>query len=167
MTSRPSPGYPDMQDDQMLAIGIYGETVAAYRYTVLAEKVPREEDQQAFAAIAEEEQGHKKLLQEVAERHFPGSAFALSDQDKALVLTGPRLINVRDLGDYREVLWITLATELRTAQFYATMRQRARHPEIRRVFAELSEEGFQHHQRLLRLARERGFLPADGVLPSP
>ena len=145
----------------MLAIGIYGETVAAYRYTVLAEKVPREEDKQAFAAIAEEEQSHKKLLQQAAEKHFPGSAFALSDQDKALVLTGPRLINVRDLADYREVLRITLATELRTAQFYDAMRHRARHPELRKVFTDLSEEGFQHHQRLLKLARERGFLPAE------
>lgn len=162
MTSQMPPDYPELQDDQMLAIGIYGESVAAYRYTVLAEKVPREEDKAAFRAIAEEEQSHKKLLQQAAEKHFPGSAFALSDQDKALVLTGPRLINVRDLADYRDVLRITLATELRTAQFYDTMRHRARNPELRKVFTELSEEGFQHHQRLLRLARERGFLPPDG-----
>lgn len=146
----------------MLAIGIYGETVAAYRYTVLAEKVPEEEDKRAFEAIAEEEQSHRQMLQQILEKHFRGSAFALSDEDKALVLTGPRLINVRDLADYREVLRITLATELRTAQFYEAMRHRARNPELRRVFASLTEEGFQHHQRLLKLARERGFLPPEG-----
>jgi rubrerythrin len=167
MTVKTPPDYPDLQDDQMLAIGIYGETVAAYRYTVLAEKVPRQEDKQAFAAIAEEEQSHKRMLQKAAEKHFPGSAFALSDEDKALVLTGPRLINVRDLADYRDVLRITLATELRTAQFYDTMRQRARNPDLRKVFSDLSEEGFQHHQRLLKLARERGFLPPEGAASPP
>ena len=82
MTAKPSADYPELQDDQMLAIGIYGETVAAYRYTVLAEKVPREEDKQAFAAIAEEEQSHKKMLQQAAEKHFPGSAFALSTRTR-------------------------------------------------------------------------------------
>lgn len=149
----------------MLAIGIYGETVAAYRYTVLAEKVPGEQDQRTFAAIADEEQGHKQLLQRLFEKHFPGSAFALSDADKALVLTGPRLINVRDLADYREVLRITLATELRTAQFYQAMQHQARNPEIRQVFADLAAEGFQHHQRLLNLGRERGFLsPEESTL---
>ena len=83
------------------------------------------------------------------------------------MLTGPRLINVRDLADYREVLRITLATELRTAQFYDAMRQRARNPDLRKVFTDLSEEGFQHHQRLLKLARERGFLPPEGGSPAP
>lgn len=149
----------------MLAIGIYGESVAAYRYTVLAEKVPAEEDRKTFMAIAEEEQGHKQMLQALYDKHFPGSAFALSDQDKSLVLTGPRLINVRDLDDYREVLRVTLATELRTAQFYQAMRHQARHPELRKVFGELAEEGFDHHQRLLNLARDRGFLPENPSTP--
>lgn len=145
----------------MLAIGIYGESVAAYRYTVLAEKVPRPEDQQAFAAIADEEQAHKQMLQKLFDKHFPGSAFALSDADKALVLTGPRLINVRDLEDYRDVVRITLETELRTSQFYEAMRHRAQNLELREVFGSLAEEGFGHHQRLLKLARERGFLPPN------
>lgn len=145
----------------MLAIGIYGETVAAYRYTVLAEKVPDPHDQQTFARIADEEQGHKQMLQALFEKHFPGSAFALSDADKALVLTGPRLINVRDLEDYRDVVRITLETELRTSQFYEAMRHRAKNPELRQVFGNLAEEGFDHHRRLLELAAERGFLPPE------
>ncbi|GMV98493.1 MAG: hypothetical protein AMXMBFR83_28430 [Phycisphaerae bacterium] len=145
----------------MLAIGIYGETVAAYRYTVLSEKVPKPEDQRAFARIADEEQTHKQLLQALYEKYFPGSAFALSDEDKALVLTGPRLINVRDIEDYREVVRITIETELRTAQFYEAMRHRAKNPELRQVFGNLAEEGFVHHQQLLKLAAERGFLPPE------
>jgi rubrerythrin len=167
MTVKHAEVYPELQDDQMLAIGIYGETVAAYRYTVLAEKVPGQEEQRTFAAIADEEQAHKQMLQRLFEKHFPGSAFALSDQDKALVLTGPRLINVRDLADYREVLRITLATELRTTQFYEAMRHQARNEELREVFTTLAEEGFQHYQRLLKLGRERGLLPPEGETSAP
>lgn len=153
--------YPDLRDDQILAIGIYGETVAAYRYTVLAERVPGESDRKTFADIAEEEQGHKHMLQELLAKHFPDSSFYLSDEDKALVLTGPRLINVRDIKDYKQVMKIALDTELRTSQFYHAMSSRAQNPELRTVFEELATEGFEHHRRLLELAQDRGFLPAE------
>jgi len=56
MAQRSEPVFPDLRDDQILSIGIYGETVAAYRYDVLAEKVPGEADKKAFAAISQEEQ---------------------------------------------------------------------------------------------------------------
>ncbi|GMU22582.1 MAG: hypothetical protein AMXMBFR13_26670 [Phycisphaerae bacterium] len=155
----PAPSPPDLRDDQALAIGIYGETVAAYRYMVLAEKVPDEADKQTFAAIAEEEQAHKQLLQNLFDKHFPGRSFLLTDADKAHVLTGPRLINVRDLEDYRQVMQITLLTELRTSEFYQAMQPKVRNPEIAKLFGELAAEGFDHHRRLLELARERNLLP--------
>ncbi len=159
MASLPERTYPDLRDDQALAIGIYGETVAAYRYTVLAERVPGEADRKTFIAIAEEEQGHKQRLQDLLDRHYPDSAFYMADEDKALILTGPRLIDVRDLEDYREVMQVTLDTELRTAQFYQAMSKRVAKPEVRALFEELAEEGFDHHRRLEELARDRGFLP--------
>lgn len=159
MSDVPSQQYPELRDDQILTIGIYGETVAAYRYTVLAEKLPSEADRKAFAAIADEEQGHKQMLQRLLEKHFPGSSFYLSDADKALVVTGPRLINVRDLEDYRSFVQMALDTELRTSQFYKAMSGRVKNPEIRAIFEELAEEGFDHHRRIAELARERGFLP--------
>jgi hypothetical protein len=40
--------------DKLLAIGTYGETVAAYRYLVLSEKAPTEDDRREFAAMADE-----------------------------------------------------------------------------------------------------------------
>lgn len=166
MPQPPEPTFPDLRDDQILTIGIYGEQVAAYRYVVLAEKVPGEADKKAFAAIAEEERGHKERLQKLLDRHFPGSSFYLSDEDKALVVTGPRLINVRDIEDYREVMQMAVDTELRTSQFYRAMSSRVRHPDIKTLFEELAEEGFDHHRRLLELARERGFLPPHGPSPS-
>ena len=161
MSTLPERSYPDLRDDQMIAIGIYGENIAAYRYTVLAERVPGEEDRRAFSEIAKEEQEHKERLQALFDKHYPGSSFYLSDEDKALVLTGPRLIDVRDLEDYRDVMQLALNTELRTAEYYQVMSTRAKIDEVREVFAELAEEGFEHHQQLLELARQRGFLPAD------
>ncbi len=157
---QPKREYPDLRDDQILAIGVYGETVAAYRYTVLSEKVPDPADRRTFATIADEEQGHKQRLQALLDRHHPESSFYLSDEDKALVVTGPRLINVRDIEDYRQVLELALDTEYRVACFYQAMSLRARNPELRVVFDELSREGFCHHQRLTELARKHG-LPSQ------
>lgn len=159
MFPEPEASYPELRDDQILTIGIYGETVAAYRYSILAEKLPAEADRKAFAAIAEEEQEHKQRLQELLEKHYPSSSFYLSDADKALVVTGPRLINVRDVQDYRSFMKMALDTELRTSQFYDAMSRRVQNPEIRALFQELAQEGFDHHRRLSELARERGFLP--------
>lgn len=150
---------PDMSEDRIISIGIYGETVAAYRYTVLSEKLPEEEDRRVFATIAEEELGHKQRLQELLDKLYPGVAFYLTDEDKALVVTGPRLIDVRTEPDYRKVMHMALDTERRVAQFYQAMSTQARTPEARATFQDLAIEGFQHHGRLLKLARERKLLP--------
>jgi rubrerythrin len=163
MAALPKRDYPPLREDQMLAIGIYGESVAAYRYTVLSERVPDPQDRQMFRDIAKEEQGHRARLEALARRHYPDRSFYISDEDKALVLTGPRLIEVRDVEDYREVMQIALHTEIRVSQFYEEMSHRVSHPEIRAVFQELSEEGFEHHQKLHDLAVERGFLPEKGA----
>ncbi len=155
------PDYSRMElpDDRMLAIGVYGETVAAYRYTVLSERVPGEEDRRVFAVIAAEEQEHRQRLQELLDEQFPGSSFYLTDEDKAAVVAGPRVVDVRDIEDYREVMRMTLDTEKRVAMFYEAMSGRARNPAVVALFKELSEEGFDHHARLEAMARERGFLP--------
>lgn len=154
-----SPELPEMSEDRILSIGIYGESVAAYRYTVLSEKLPGDEDRRLFATIADEELTHKQRLQDLLDRFYAGSAFYLSDEDKALVCSGPRLIDVRNEPDYRKVMQMALDTERRVAQFYQAMEARARTPEVRTTFHELAMEGFQHHGRLLRLAREHNLLP--------
>ena len=72
MVPAPAPSYPDLPDDQMLAIAVYGEQVAAYRYTVLAERVPGEPDRQMFAEIAKEEQSHRQRIQRLLDRFLAG-----------------------------------------------------------------------------------------------
>jgi rubrerythrin len=158
-TPNTEPDSVDMTEDRILSIGIYGETVAAYRYTVLSEKLPAEEDRQVFAAIAEEELEHKQRLQDLLDRLYPGSDFYLSDADKSLVVTGPRLIDVRNEPDYRKVMQMALETERRVAQFYQSMSKQARNADVRGTFEDLAVEGFQHHGRLLKLARDRNLLP--------
>lgn len=162
--------YPELRDDQMLAIAIYGETVAAYRYLVLAEKLPEAADRALFAGISDEEQGHKQRLQALQDKYFPSSSFYLSDQDKALVVTGPRLVNVRDLSDYREVVEMALDTEYRVSRFYQAMSKRMSIPEVRTLFVELASESAGHHLRLVGLARQRGLLRGsqpDSTSPPP
>jgi len=157
----PKRDYPDLIEDQMLAIAIYGETVAAYRYMVLSEKLPNEEDRKMFAAISDEEQTHKQQLQTLADKHYPDSSFFISDADKALVVAGPRLIDVRDIQDYRSVMGMALETEWLVARFYQAMSTRARTSEIRDTFTTLGNESFTHYRRLQKLARERGLLSDD------
>lgn len=161
MSDTPETHYPDLREDQILSIGIYGERVACYRYTVLSERLPNEEDRETFAAIAREERGHAQRLEMLRERHFPDRSFYLTDEDKALVVTGPRLIDVRDFEDYRQIMKLALDTELSVARFYAEMSKRTTITEIRELFEELSSESFDHHERLVELARERGFLPPE------
>lgn len=142
--------------DKLLAIGAYGETVAAYRYLVLAEKASRGDHRRVFADMADEEQGHKQRLQKLLAELYPLADFVLTSDDKALVVTGPRVIDVRDEASIAEAMPMILDTERKTAAFYA---EHARHmptAALRALFKELAEEGAEHYQRLREIARETG-----------
>lgn len=142
--------------DKLLAIGAYGETVAAYRYLVLSEKAPTEEHRREFADMADEEQDHKQRLQKLVAEMYPGQDFVLTPEDKDLVVTGPRLLEVRDERDFREAMEMILHTERKTARFYANHGKFMPDAGIRALFHELAEEGAEHNQRLKRLARQAG-----------
>ncbi|MBI5764361.1 MAG: ferritin family protein [Planctomycetes bacterium] len=147
---------PSRGPDKLLAIGAYGETVAAYRYLILSEKAPTEDDRRAFAAMSDEEQDHKQRLQELIADLYPKTDFVLTPEDKDLVVTGPRLLDIRDAAAFADAMRIILETERKTAGFYA---QNGRHfPEsrIRDLFNELAEEGADHYQRLSALAKKSG-----------
>lgn len=148
-----SPGHGP---DKLLAIGAYGETVAAYRYLVLSEKASREDHRRTFADMADEEQRHKQRLQKLLAELYPQADFVLAPEDKELVVTGPRVIDVRDEASIGEAMRMILDTEQKTAAFYA---EHARHmptAALRALFKELAEEGAEHHQRLREIARETG-----------
>lgn len=154
------PAIPDAADglgpDKILAIGAYGETVAAYRYLVLAEKAETEAQRREFAAMADEEQGHKQRLQELLNEMYPQADFVLTAADKDMVVVGPRLLDVRDRASFAEAMRMILATERRTAGFYARLGRSVRDERLRALFHELAEEGGDHYQRLKALARRAG-----------
>ena len=141
--------------DKLLAIGIYGESVAAYRYLVLAEKAPPEH-RKVFADMADEEQGHKQLLEKLLDESYPDADFVLTPQDKELVILGTRMIEVRDDESFAQAMRLVLRTERKTARFYAVHGKHLAQENLRAVFKELAEEGAEHYQRLKSLADSAG-----------
>ncbi len=157
MTDTPisDPLSPDRSPDKLLAIGAYGETVAAYRYLVLSEKAP-EPYRPEFADMADEEQDHKQRLQKLLAELYPDADFVLTPEDKELVVTGPRMIDVRDEASFAEAMHMVLKTERKTARFYANHGRYMPQEGVRALFKELAEEGAEHYQRLKALAQQAG-----------
>lgn len=150
--------------DKLLAIGAYGEMVAAYRYLVLAEKSPNDKLRREFSAMADEEQEHKQRLQKLLADMYPAADFVLTAEDKELVVTGPRLLEIRTEHDLAEAMAMILETERKTASFYAHHSRSIPIAHLQALFHELAEEGAEHYQRLKALAREAGIEPAsDGM----
>ena len=144
--------------DTLLAIGAYGEMVAAYRYLVLSEKAPSEKLRVEFAAMADEEQEHKQRLQKLLADMYPTADFVLTAEDKESVVTGPRLLEIRTENDLVEAMQMILETERKTASFYGHHSKLIPIPHLKSLFHELAEEGAEHYQRLKSLAREAGLL---------
>ncbi len=157
MTDRPSSdAAADFSPDKLLAIGAYGETVAAYRYLVLSEKAPTEDNRRAFADMADEEQEHKQRLQRLLAERYPDSDFLLTPQDKDLVITGPRLLDVHREISFPQAMAMLLQTERKTAGFYARYSKAIAEQDLRALFHQLADEGAEHFQRLRSLARRAG-----------
>jgi len=142
-----------------VAIGAYGETVAAYRYLVLAEKSADPRYRRTFAAMADEEQSHKQRLQKLFQEMFPDTDFFLTPEDKEMVISGPRLLNLSEEFAIEDAMKMVLKTERKTAKFYAQHGRNLPDGKLQALFHELAEEGAEHYQRLRNLAREVGVTP--------
>lgn len=155
------PVFPVLAIDKALAIGAYGESVAAYRYLILAEKAHNPGHRRRFAEMADEEQDHKQRLERQLAARYPDAQFMLTPQDKEMVVVGPRLIDVRDDERMAESLRLTLATERRTSTFYHHLGEQTEEGPLRRLFRELAEEGADHYHRLQELVRQAGVEPGE------
>jgi len=131
-----------------LAIGLYGESVASYRYRILSEKAASELHRSTFLGMAEEEQGHHHMLQRLLDQHFPGSDFVLSPQDKELIIVGERMLDVSDGPAIDRALEQIYDSEQRTGQFYAALRDTITLTELKPLLTEMAEECFEHAQQL-------------------
>lgn len=153
---KPLPELPHIGPDKALAIGTYGETVAAYRYLLFAERAESPRLRDAFAAMADEEQDHKQRLQRLFAELYADSTFFLTEDDKQMVCVGPRLVDVRDAAHFADALRLTLESEQRASAFYRRLSTRVEENRLRALFAELAEEGVEHYQRLRELVRDVG-----------
>jgi rubrerythrin len=137
-----------------LALGCYGEDIAAYRYLLLSEKAEREQDVSEFREMVVEEQDHRDRLQGLLDRLFPGSKFVLTADEKQVVESGPRNFEIRSRADFEAALRMVINAERLTAKFYDLMEPLIDEPEVRAIFRELADEGIEHAERLCQLARE-------------
>ena len=155
MTAPPTPSSPPaLSPDKLLALAAFGETVAAYRYLVLSERAAGEADRRLFAEMADEEQGHKQKLQKILAERYPDADFLLTAEDKELVITGPRLLDVHREVSFAEALAMMLQTERKVAEFYARHCDSIANPELQTIFRQLANESAEHHHRLQELAGE-------------
>jgi rubrerythrin len=146
-------------DDKALALAAYGESVAAYRYNVLAEKSRDAELKKSFEQMAVEERAHRDRLQNILKRIASGSdggSYFLSNDDKAAVCVGPRLVDARDETHFDEAMKLVIASEKRTSSFYRGYAIFAGDAELKALFEELAAEGLEHVQRLREIFKQAG-----------
>lgn len=137
--------------EKAMAIGIYGESVASYRYRVLAEKVSNETLKSVFLEMADEENGHHQILQEILDKEYPGSDFVLTPEDKDLIIVGPRMLDISDAASIDRALKMIHDSERLTGRFYGALHKFTEVESLKPMLAEMSQECFDHAAKLLDL----------------
>lgn len=140
-----------MPDAKKIAIAIYGESVAAYRYGVLADKAASEEHRKLFAEMRDEEKSHRAALEHIGRKHFPEGDFVLTPDDKDLVIVGARMLEVGDAESFHRAMRFLHDTELRTGEFYRTLHESMPDSELGRFLNTMAQECVQHGESLLRI----------------
>jgi rubrerythrin len=86
----------------------------------------------------------------------PTAGYYLTQEDKLAVCVGPRLVDARDDARFDEAMKLVIASEKRSASFYARFVAFAREEEVKQLFTELAAAGIAQVQRLRALLREAG-----------
>ena len=145
-----------ISDDKALAIAAFGESVAVYRYIVLSEKARDARLRESFERMARDERGQRERIQAILQRLAPTAGYYLTQEDKLAVCVGPRLVDARDDARFDEAMKLVIASEKRSASFYARYVAFAREEEVKQLFTELAAAGIAQVQRLRALLREAG-----------
>ncbi len=140
-----------MPDAKKLAIAIYGESVAAYRYGVLADKAETEGHRDLFRSMQKEEQGHRAALERLADELFPDDEFVLTTADKDLVIVGTRLPEVTDDESFRSLMRFLHDTEKRTGEFYGVLRELMPSDKLGAFLQQMALECVRHGDALLAI----------------
>jgi rubrerythrin len=140
-----------LSPSKALAIAAYGESVAAYRYRILAQKTSSEQRRALFSKIADEEQHHHTLVQDELERQFPGSDFVLTPEDKELVVVGPRMIDVADRVSLKHAFELMYQSERLTGKFYATLHETTTVEALKPLLESMANECLGHAERIRQM----------------
>jgi len=145
-----------LTDDKALAIAAFGESVAAYRYIVLSEKARDARLRESFERMAHQERQQRDRIQALLQRLAPSAGYYLSQEDKLAVCVGPRLVDARDDARFDEAMKLVIASEKRSASFYARFTAFAQDEAVKALLAELAAAGIAQVQRLRTLLKEAG-----------
>ena len=140
-----------LSPDKAMNMAAYGESVAAYRYRTLAEKFPTGERHRIFNEMADEEQSHHLEIQQILRTTFPQADFVLSNEDKAMVVVGPRMLEVTARTPLASVLETIVATEKLTGSFYAALQDTFVPESLRPRLKAMAEECFEHAALLKKI----------------
>lgn len=131
-----------------LAIAAYGESVAAFRYRTILDRVTDESLSATFLEMAREEQGHHARLQKLQRELFPGSDFVLTPEDKELVIVGPRLLDVTEDFPLSQTVEMMARSERLTGRFYTVLAKATATPHVKSFLQEMADECFDHAKLL-------------------
>jgi rubrerythrin len=150
---------PDLSrlgDDKALAIAAFGQSVAAYRYMVLAEKAADPRLRAGLQEMAARENTRRTQLQSLQEKLFSSACFFLDSHEKNMVCVGPRILDARDQTHFDEALKLLIASEKRIAGFYARYAAQAGRLEIKEIFSAFADESLQRVSLLRRMGQDIG-----------
>ena len=134
-----------------IAIAIYGESVAAYRYGVLVEKALTPEHKKVFTQMQDEERGHQQALEKLAQVYFPDDDFVLAPEDKDLVIVGNRMLQVTDRASFLKAMQFLHGTENRTGEFYTILHEMMPEGQLGSFLEQMAAECFVHGESLLAI----------------
>jgi rubrerythrin len=140
-----------MPNAKRIAVAIYGESVAAYRYGVLADSAVSAEHQHLFLSMKAEEEGHRAALKRLAAKQFPGADFVLNAEDKELVISGTRMLAITDSESFLRAMKFLHDTERRTGEFYRVLHDLIPDGDLGPFLAEMADECVEHAKSLLEL----------------
>ncbi len=143
-------------DDKALAIAAYGEAVAAYRYIILGEKAHSHQLRISFQNMVQTEYNQRDTLQNLLNDLFPSACFYLTNQDKAMVCVGPRLLDARDDARFDEAMRLTIASEKRSISFYTRYLPTAHHRRVAETFGQFAGDGLLRVRELRTLFQSAG-----------
>lgn len=141
-----------LSQPKALAIGCYGESVAAYRYRMLAEKATTEEHRAIFVDMAEEEQTHHLTLQAIFKERFPDSDFVLTPEDKEVIIVGSRTLDLSSEKAFGRALELIHESERQTGRFYSVFHDTTSLVDLKPLLKGMADECFEHADRLKSLS---------------